>query len=262
MGGNSDLVVRAGDLVQATGEITAAPGGPVLFDSGRLSPEPPPSGPGPYAVVVTGVDLARLTGRETNDGILTGSATIRGSWRDRTVAVTETVEPVPPAADPDAWPSDGIPGPPPAGGWEPAGLPDTGDLERYLDQHGERFGGIWVGHPDGPPRPPDYYPTTEVLIVEVVAGDLQDAHDELARRFTGNLCVTSGSVSRATVRADERRLRPLLRDSRNGIKMFGHNHQRRAVIDLLVLEQAIYDRIAAVPNSGTFIIRPAIRPVR
>jgi hypothetical protein len=179
----TELIVRDGDLVECTGGIIAAPGRPVYYCAPH--PEPaifydpprPPECPAGLSVPLTGVDLGLLAMPRTVAGVLAGSATIRGIWRDRTIAVTEQFGPV-----------------------------RSEDYQR----------------PGGQPR---YGP---------------------ANALTPTM----------------ERISELAREDGTGIFAWAPWADGAVSIELLVVDQALYDRLVATGDSERFILRPAIVPVR
>jgi len=107
----ADLVVRDGDRVEVTGQVIAAPAQAVVFCPPRATTSdlqvppvlpgetpkpmvtPVPACPATLAVVVTGVDLDRLSSPETVRGTRSGWATLRGTWHGRAIDVTEQAAP-------------------------------------------------------------------------------------------------------------------------------------------------------------------------
>jgi hypothetical protein len=272
-----DLLVRNGDEVVAKGVVVAAPGRPVVFcpplpqaDIGYPpGQEPPPPCLGdPRAVVVTGVDLHRLSRSADRKGVSFGYAELRGIWRDRTIALTAQDpytedEPVPPAFDE-------VPCPRPPGDWKRnKDLPnvDTDRVLAYLARQPDRFGAHWISYADvdqeAPNSGPDFPDAKRVLVVGVVEGDLEDARRELTPLYGGNLCVTRTEQSTTRREQVTAKLEALWADySETVVETAGIAAPRmRPSVDLVVMDQPIHDALAEI-GWDQFDVDAAIRPVR
>jgi hypothetical protein len=271
-----NLLVRNGDEVVAKGVVVAAPGRPVVFcpplpqnDMAYLpGQEPPPCLGDPRAVVVTGVDLDRLSRPQTRKGVLFGYAELRGIWRDRTIAVTEqgrhsedeSVERVDP----------GPPCPPPPGDWKrnrELGYVSPERLLAFVARQPDRFGAHWLSYVDvdreAPESGPDWPDAKEILVIGVVEGEPDDARRELAPLYGGNLCVTRAEQSITRLEQVTDKLEALWTDHPEAIvsttgQSAPHN---RPAVDLVVMDQPIHDALADI-GWDQFDVDAAIRPAR
>lgn len=271
-----DLLVRNGDEVVTNGVVAAAPGRPVVVCQPMPQPDvgypagqvpPPPCIGDPRAVVVTGVDLDRLGKSDTRAGVSFGYAKLRGSWRDRTIAVTEQG---PYTEDEPVDPDDELPCPRPAGDWKrnkELGQVNPDRLSAFIARQPNRFGAQWVSYVDvdqeAPNSGPDWPDAKQILVIGVVAGDLADARRELAPLYDGNLCVTrtEQSITRREQVTDE--LEALWTDHPEAVVStagIAAPHNRPAV-DLVVMDQPMHDALAEI-GWDEFDVDATIRPVR
>jgi hypothetical protein len=111
----ADAVVRDGDTVRGSGLVVAVPGQPVRFCAPVATGGSTPLSGCPVGVRVTGVDLSRLTSIDHDRGTVNGMATLTGSYRAGTIAVTDQspyhlrkydpYDDQPPCGEPDGgWP--------------------------------------------------------------------------------------------------------------------------------------------------------------
>jgi hypothetical protein len=263
-----DLVVRDGDDVAASGTVVAAPGQPMRFcapaptamigwPEGR---EPPPSCT--FGVNVTGVDLDALVGADTTAGVRHGRAYLRGVWRAGAIVVTEQAAPVegPPPAPPPT-----LPCPPPDGGWTRGFSPDSNELHEYIQERAEQFRPLWVSYPEGVPGGSMSPNTVEVLVVEVVRGDADQASHELSGLYAGNLCVVA-QPGRPSL-ADQQRLasdteaavQALMADPSNGIYLVGQADV--LTVELVVLTEPLLARFTEI-GPHVFELQPWLRPAQ
>ncbi len=265
------LVVHDGDLVEATGQVIAAPGKPVVYCAPHAETaigylpghEPAPTCQEGLAVTLVGVDLDRLSDARTVKGVRVGQATLRGTWQERTITVTEQSPPGHPQ-----YRSTGPPEKPPCaappGGWQPGELSGLDALDGYLNQHPDRFGGLWIGWPDGypsgPTDGPDYAGRTQVAVVEVVTGDLEAAQRELAAIFAGNLCVARGRITLAEAARVRMLVERLMDDRGTGISSAGGAGQYGVTVQLTVLDERLYGAFARI-GLDALDLQPAVRPV-
>jgi hypothetical protein len=256
------LVVRNGDLVEASGKVIAAPGKPVVLCPPLAEPaigylpgkEPAPTCPATLAVTVVGVDLGRLAEPATVQGVRTGYAMLRGTWKDRVVTVTAQG---PPAAEPASGPDLPVLCAPPPGGWLPGEGTGPGEsnveLGNYLQQHPDQFGQPWVGWPAGMPSgatdAPSYTDKPSVLVVPVVAGDLDRIRTDLTAIYHGNLCVArapAGTLSQQRTQSVLDRVTPLMDAHANGIYQTGADQMGRVTVDLAFLDQRRLDTLRRI----------------
>jgi hypothetical protein len=141
--------------------------------------------------------------------------------------------------------------------------PDPSALDRYLNQHPDRFGGLWIGWPDGlpsgPTDAPGYHNQTQVIVVDVVTGDLAATQQELAAIYPGNLCLRRTHLSLARATQVQSALLPLGNDRRNGISSYGRG-VGNVEVALTVLDQRLYEALARI-GLDALDLSPAIRPV-
>lgn len=230
------LVVREGAEVEATGRIT---GSPMRLCAPAVTTAIS-SDTCPYSVPVTGLDAAP-----------DGDVRLRGIWKAGVLEVKERLDPLPdPVRD---WRT---PCAPPAGGWR-SGQADGKDLDRYvLDEHPDLFRRPWASSPDGKPG-------GDVLVVEVVAGDVQAEGRELRSRYSGNLCVVDAAGKPSL--KDQKGIRDavnepllaLMRDRANGVYGLGGTDTVR--VDLVMLTPALAERFEQI--SPALELRPWLRPV-
>jgi hypothetical protein len=274
----ADLLVRNGDEVVAKGMVVAAPGSPVMFcppfaqvDIGTRQDKPPACVQDPRAIVVTGVDLDKLTRRETLQGVTFGYAELRGTWRDRTIAVTgqgpyggsDSDEPPGiPTVD------DDVPCPRPAGDWKrnkdlPAKV--TAEVHGFVERQPDRFGALWVGYVDVAQERvggPDWPDAKEILIVGVVEGDLEEARRDLDPLYSGNLCVTRTEQSITRRKQVTTELEALWTDHPEAVvTTAGQGPHNLPSVELVVLDQTTHDVLAGI-GWDQFTVDAMIRPVR
>ncbi|TDO35660.1 hypothetical protein EV643_12271 [Kribbella sp. VKM Ac-2527] len=199
------MQVRAGDKVQVTGQVVAAPGAPVYYcipvptvglPEGK--PRPPACLPG-QQIEVTGVDVARLTGLETILGVKTGRAHLVGIWSGGKISVEQQS---PPPRGPGA--PEKVPCSPPAGGWKPAYAADsiTPAVDAFIKARPGELQAPWISWPEGSPTdatpgaPPN---KPSVLMIGVAHGDLDQIRTAIDPLVAGNLCVTKVRFSQTEI---------------------------------------------------------------
>jgi hypothetical protein len=205
-----DTVVRDGDRVRGWGLVVALPGRPVRLCSGSRPQARPDGGavvvprqqPGycPVGVTLRGVDLARLTDREEQSGVVWGTAEITGVYRAGTVTVTaQGIR----SADAD----EGLPGalpadcPVPAGGWPRAEVqsrPGVARAGQYVAAHPDVLGSLSIAYPETTPVGGPI--ATQVLLVGTT-GDIGAATREIRRFYADALCVRRVEHSRSQMLA-------------------------------------------------------------
>lgn len=265
-------LVRNGDRAEVSGTVIAAPGRPVIYcpdlpqaDIGYPpGKEPPPSCPDRLAVKLTGVDLDRLADPGSRKGVRFGRATLRGIWQDRTIAVDEQTPPSPGAVEPPRV--DVVPCPAPPGGWKPGRWGDAGlrsnTLTEFVRGHRERFDDVRMAYPDGVPSTP---PTilTEVVVVPLLTGDLEQARRELGKLYDGNLCVYRATqlFELDALDAANNAMDVLMRDQTNAVWSFSPSSPTKAgEVELLVLDERLYRAIDRI-GFKYFDLKPSVRPV-
>jgi hypothetical protein len=266
----AELVVREGDLVQATGMVRIAPGRPARFcapaPTSLMHREGTEEAPGcTHGIPVENVDADRLSQIAAYGTVRTGFATLTGVWRSGVLQVTRQSAPAaPPAADPGI--SDPAACPTPAEGWE-KGEPDEKTLFEYVEEeHPDRFRAPHVIYPGAGSEPSaDSGDRVMVIVVELVDGDLGREHRELTRRYTGNLCLVPAFDRPSLadqIAARERvseRLDRLLRDPESGV--YGLGGDDVATVDMVMLTPSLYDRLAPI-GFGALRLNPWLRPAR
>jgi hypothetical protein len=209
------------------------------------------------------VDLSALTQPGDHAGTRFGQAHLTGRWQGGQLTVTDQSAPV---ASPPPPPPDDMPCEPPAGGWLPNTQADRTALRQYVvAEHPDQFRQPRVSYPSGVPAGGvTPIPTTEVLVIEMVSGDLDAARAELRRRYTGNLCVTSTPGLPSI--ADQDRLQadadavigPLMREQANGI--YAMAVADKVSVDLVMLTPRLADAFAVLLASA-LDARPWLAPV-
>lgn len=260
------LVVHDGDVLEASGQVIAAPGGPARFCApapvpaiGRDGDAPPECSLG---VTVTGLDPAKLTGAAVLEGVTVGRAKLRGTWRAGVLQVTEQGPPAPAAA---TGTDDTVPCPTPKGGWKPGTSVEGNALNQYIyEQHPDRFRPLRIGYPDGPPTGVTTGPQpTTVTIIEVVAGDPVREEQQLRKLFTGNLCVVPApgrpSIARQAQLRDQvtAGLDPLMSDPASGIWSVGGDDV--FTVELMMLTPKVYEQLRAI-GFDLLRVEPWLRP--
>lgn len=260
------LVVDDGDVVEASGQVLVAPGRPARFCApaptdlvGHAVPEAPSCSIG---VDVTGVEATKLTGASVVAGVTAGQARLRGTWHGGVLQVTEQG---PPVTTPPAAFDDSVPCPAPKGGWRPGGDADRSALHQYLyEQHPDRFRPMRVGWPGGPPTGVTTGPQpTQVLVVEVVAGDTAAEERQLRRLYDGNLCVAAAPGRPSIARQEQLQaqvsaaLTPLMQDQANGIWALGGGDE--FTVELMMLTPRLYDAFHTV-GFDLLRVEPWLRP--
>jgi hypothetical protein len=266
------LVVDDGDEAQASGFVLSVPGEPVRFCGPVQNLSGTADGrPGcDHAVEVTGVDVKTLSGATERDGVRYGAARLRGVWRAGVLTVTGQF-PIPGRTPVTRDPEPPVPCGPPPGGWrageELAGIDSLRDYVRRRQP--EQFREPWVTYPygftgdvDGTPAPTK---GVTVLVVEVVAGDVDAARNELRSRYPGNLCVV-GRPGLPSL-ADQARIQDtagkdlaeLMGDRANGIFL---SHQDELILrpQMLVLTRPLYEKLARI-GLANVAPDPWLRPV-
>ncbi|GAA0797905.1 hypothetical protein [Spirilliplanes yamanashiensis] len=239
--GPAGLIVRDGDLVEASGpvddEVMCSPGPvPAIID--------PPCTPG---IRVPGIKPTR-------------GATLRGRWHPNGLSDIQRMPYSPPSTGllgeytlPDTPPCAA-----PAGGWSQSedwlhkGL--DGPVDDYLSAHADQFAEPFATHVGN----------ARIQVVRVVRGDVDQARKALTAIYTENLCVVAAPGGHSI--AAEARLQAttgeavgaLMADRASGIYTTSPENGRIRV-NMVQLTQPLYDKLAAI-GLDDLIIDPWIRP--
>jgi hypothetical protein len=266
------LLVRDGDRVTVTGGVQALPGRPVRMCApapvalpGYPEGQEPPPAYCDLGVTVRGLDLATVPGRKVVRGVVTGQATVRGTYRAGVVTVDRQSDPEPTAERPSSLP-ERPPCPAPAGGWR-AGETDVDRLVAYLEAHQDRYVDLWLTYPDGYPKRDDGTTPRPSPVVPVVGTVLDPAAAEPGLRsvHSGNLCVVRVKHPSATLKKVTDRItagdpaRPA-----HGVYAVRPDGITGTVdVELVVLDPAAQRWLRqADGRSGTVVAHPWIRPAR
>jgi hypothetical protein len=205
----SELLVRDGDTVAASGLVLALPGLAVRLCAPAAVVVPrAPAGLQPPAyceagVTLHGADLSALGGRTEAAGAVWGDAWIEGTFRNGNEVTVTRQGPPQPGPDEPEYPRL-PPCPAPAGGWQP-GSSDFAALSRQVTAHPDRYSDLSFGYPSGIASPGPGYVPTQVALVGTV-GDPATAERELRPLYAGNLCVFRIPHARSAVAAGLRRV--------------------------------------------------------
>jgi hypothetical protein len=189
----SRFVMTNGCTAMASGRVVACDGQTWFGPSPRMRPavyykpghEPPPGRSG-SEVLVHGVDLSRLAKRWEKDGAVEGWATLRGTWHDEELTVTEQGPPGYPT-DRDEVPRWEVPpGDPQQGGWPRGRYDDV--LGDDMDLEGEETVTVVIFRPSR---------RSEVVVIASEAPDVTKAR--LEPHLGRHLCVVQSRWTRAQV---------------------------------------------------------------
>jgi hypothetical protein len=242
--GPAGLIVRDGDLVEASGPVE---------DGILCSPAPFPAlidPPCAWGIRVPGV---RPTDR----------ATVRGRWHPNGLSDIQQMPYSPPTTGTPGESDlpDTPPCPTPPGGWSESedwlhkGLDEP--VDKYVSAHAEQFAEPFATHVGN----------ARIRVVKVVSGDVDQARAALAAIYTENLCVVAAPGGQSI--AAEERLQATtgkavgaLMDGtgRSGIYAAGPENGKIRV-SMVQLTQPVYDKLAAI-GLDHLIIDPWIRPAR
>lgn len=211
----ADLLVRDGTQVVVSGQVLALPGRPVRMCAPLAVAAPgyePGTEPLPDycegGVTVRGLDLAAISERKLDRGVVTGRARVEGRYAAGVVTVARQAAPDPEVQRPSSLP-ERPPCAPPPGGWQPTGQPvEIDPLTAYLTAHPDQYVDPWITYPGGHPATGDGstpYPAVSVPVVGTVL-DPAAAEPALRKVHPGNLCVVRVPRSAATLKAVTDRL--------------------------------------------------------
>lgn len=240
--GPAGLIVRDGDLVEASGPVE---------DAELCAPAPVTAQVGgdtcPYGIRVPGV--------RPTDG-----ATLRGRWHRDGLSDIRRMPYSPTSAGVlgDSDLPDTPPCPAPAGGWSISedwlhlGLDEP--VDDYLRAHADQFAEPFATHSGN----------ARILVVEVVSGDVDQARAALTAIYTENLCVVAAPGGHSIAAEDKlqattgRALGPLVNDTASGIYLITPEDGKLRVT-MVQLTQPLYDKFAAI-GLDYLILDPWIRP--
>jgi hypothetical protein len=236
--GPAALIVRDGDLVEATGRVESRPQGTQF-----CAPAPVAEDSCPYSIAVSGVDPA-------------AEVHLRGTWHPGALTGIEklAVRSAPPSPDVVF----DLPCAAPAGGWrtdEDADNPVVWEpINSYLTAHPQQYAAPYVAYA-GP---------AHVLVVQVVSGDVDQARTALKAIYPANLCVVGRPGHRSI--ADDQELaatvgKPigeLMNENSLGIYL-AQPEDGRMLVKMVQLTPALYDKLAAI-GLNRLIIDPWLRP--
>lgn len=237
LAGPAALIVRDGDLVEASGPVE---------DSRMCAPAPVPAinAPCPWAIRVPGVRP-------------TAGTTLRGRWHPNGLSDIQRMPYSPPTTGTpgDYDLPDTPPCPAPPGGWRDGEDWVDDQVNDYLVAHAEQFAEPFATHVGN----------ARIKVVEVVSSDVDQARAALTAIYTDNLCVVAAPGKHSI--ADEKKLQAttgeavgVLMDGtgRSGIYLAG-SEDGKIRVQMVELTQPVYDKLAAIGHDH-LIIDPWIRP--
>ncbi len=240
--GPAGLVVRNGDLVEASGPVE---------DAKLCAPAPVPLSVNGYTCRY-GI---RVPGVEATDG-----ATLRGRWHPNGLSDIQRLPYSPSSAGTlrDADLPDTPPCPAPPGGWSESedwlhkGLDEP--VDDYLRAHAEQFAEPFATHVG----------KARIRVVTVVNGDVDQARAALTAIYTENLCVVAAPGGHS-IAAEEKlqattgkAVGELMNDNASGIYLAG-TKDGKIRVNMVQLTQPLYDKFAAI-GLDHLILDPWIRP--
>ncbi|MFD3403852.1 hypothetical protein ACFWUU_24415 [Kribbella sp. NPDC058693] len=260
---NDELLVKPGDKVQVSGRIIAAPGKTPVFcaplpvsDIGYLpGKEPAPTCPDEFAVKLNGLDLDQISDLKTIKDVRTGSASVTGIWRDRTIDVQQVSKPITPV-------DTGLPKLPcaaPAGGWpsKPSNI-YSAPVKAFLEANAGQLYGPVTFYPNGTSRN-----APVVMMLGVAHGDVAAVRAAFEKVYRGNLCVTQVLMSNADSERVRTQLETILGHDYLGVYMSGGADGMTggaAPISLLVYTERVKEALAPV-GLDLLNVQPQVRPV-
>jgi len=236
--GRAELIVRDGDLVEASGPVE---------DAELCSPAPVPAinGPCPFGIRVPGVQPS-------------AGATVRGRWHPGRLSDIRWLPYAPTSAGflPDLDLPDTPPCPAPAIGWRDGEDVADDQVDEYLHAHADQFAAPFATH----------LGNARILVVEVVSGDVDQARAALTAIYTDNLCVVAAPGGHSI--AAENRLQAttgeavlaLANEPASDIYTFSSDDGKIRV-NMIQLTQPLYDKLAAI-GLDHLILDPWVRPAR
>jgi hypothetical protein len=185
--------IHNGDIVAASGRVRVSPDGtaefcpPVAMALGGMADDTCTDG-----IPTIGVDASELAMRAQVGIYTVGQAYIEGTWRDRTITVTQQG---PPRND-QGLPDERPPCSAPSSGWQTGGADPPTAFSQYIKEHPDDFSGWWLGYPLHKPGTEFTRDELDVSVATVgVVGDLDAAQRELRALYSGNLCLTKAPHS-------------------------------------------------------------------
>jgi RNA polymerase sigma-70 factor, ECF subfamily len=194
----TDLVVRDGDTVTASGIVVAVKGRQPRLCAPRTDDLVGTTGPRlvercAAGLDLVGVDMSKVSGRYVHDGSVEGSASITGTLHAGTISVTAQAKP-----SPYDFPSlfQVPPCPAPTGGW-PIGGPgnlDAGPAQRYARAHPGTVFEFALLRPS----------KRQVVAYALTTGEPAPVDAALRPAYGARLCVFRSRYTHAEVKAARR----------------------------------------------------------
>ncbi|TCC42241.1 hypothetical protein [Kribbella speibonae] len=262
--GNDEFLVKPGDKVQVSGQIIAATGKtpvfcpPLAVHAIGYPPgqEPAPSCPDKFAVKLNGLDLDKIPGLSTIKGVLTGEATVTGTWRGGAIDVDGQT-----GLKPLEYPAQTeLECPVPPGGWksQPSNISSTA-VTKFLAAHADQATGPIFRYPNGTSRG-----APVVILIGLAHGDAAAFRQAFEKVYRGNYCVVPTLLSQS----DEQRVTTAIGNVMSGNPKLGIYGASGAGIyggPALAQVTAYTPEVkAALTPVGLDLIRvaPQVRPVR
>jgi hypothetical protein len=258
---NDDLLVRPGDKVQVSGEVIAVPGQAPVFCRTRPTTlvgyppgqEPAPNCPAEFAVTLKNVDLDRLGDVKTIKGVRRGTATLIGTWGERSIDVQEQKAFVPPPA-PVLPP---LACAPPQGGWvSKASNINSAAVLAFLDAHSDQISDPVIQYPNGHGRGKPV-----VVQIGVAHGDLAAFKSTFEKVYDGNLCVARVLLSRGDTNRLYQALTSLTGRKELGISATSASMGGPMEVDVVAYTEEVKTALAPV-GLDLLKISPAVKPVK
>ncbi|MFI5898036.1 hypothetical protein ACIA5D_48935 [Actinoplanes sp. NPDC051513] len=238
--GLSGLIVREGDLVEASGPVEAG--------SRMCSPAPDPlliNAPCRWSIRVPGVEP-------------THGATVRGRWHPGRLSDIRRMPYSPPSTGrlQDLDMPDTSPCLAPAGGWRDGEDWFDEPARDYLRAHAEQFAEPFATHVGN----------ARILVVEVVSGDVDQARAALRAIYTDNLCVVAVPGGHSIAAEDRlqattgKAIGALMDETGRPDIYLASSQNGKIRVMMLQLTEPLYDTLAAI-GLDRLILDPWIRPV-